>query len=108
MYIRFKTDSSVSNRGFEAAYDSALEGEADIHFKHSDCPGKKPHSDIITSKPLTNIVLLPGGLSKDRLIWGSYTYCSKQVVKELFFSVQTCPPFSSTSIWRNTSASIYL
>uniref|UniRef100_A0A4W6DZH6 CUB domain-containing protein n=1 Tax=Lates calcarifer TaxID=8187 RepID=A0A4W6DZH6_LATCA len=27
MYIKFKTDSSVSNHGFEAAYSSALEGE---------------------------------------------------------------------------------
>lgn len=27
MFIRFKTDSSVSNHGFEAAYGSALEGE---------------------------------------------------------------------------------
>lgn len=27
MYIRFVTDSSVSNYGFEAAYDSALKGE---------------------------------------------------------------------------------
>uniref|UniRef100_A0A673AMU3 Cubilin n=1 Tax=Sphaeramia orbicularis TaxID=375764 RepID=A0A673AMU3_9TELE len=26
MYVRFKTDSSVSNHGFEAAYSSALEG----------------------------------------------------------------------------------
>ncbi|KAK2886327.1 cubilin [Channa argus] len=26
MYIKFRTDSSVSNHGFEAAYDSALEG----------------------------------------------------------------------------------
>lgn len=30
MYIRFKTDSSVSNHGFEAAYGSALEGENSI------------------------------------------------------------------------------
>ncbi|XP_032366699.1 cubilin [Etheostoma spectabile] len=29
MYIRFKTDASVSNNGFEAAYDSALEGCGD-------------------------------------------------------------------------------
>ncbi|XP_059183305.1 cubilin [Centropristis striata] len=29
MYIRFKTDSSVSNHGFEAAYGSALEGCGD-------------------------------------------------------------------------------
>nr|XP_033495310.1 cubilin [Epinephelus lanceolatus] len=29
MYIRFKTDSSVSNNGFEAAYGSALEGCGD-------------------------------------------------------------------------------
>ncbi|XP_047455679.1 cubilin [Mugil cephalus] len=29
MYIRFRTDSSVSNLGFEAAYDSALEGCGD-------------------------------------------------------------------------------
>ena len=27
MYVHFKTDSSVSNHGFEAAYGSALEGE---------------------------------------------------------------------------------
>lgn len=27
MYVRFKTDSSVNNHGFEAAYGSALEGE---------------------------------------------------------------------------------
>ncbi|KAM7390891.1 hypothetical protein PAMA_008881 [Pampus argenteus] len=30
LYIRFKTDSSISNHGFEAAYDSALEGCGDI------------------------------------------------------------------------------
>ncbi|XP_037612385.1 cubilin [Sebastes umbrosus] len=29
MYIRFKTDSSISNHGFEAAYGSALEGCGD-------------------------------------------------------------------------------
>lgn len=27
MYIRFKTDMSVSNHGFTAAYDSAMEGK---------------------------------------------------------------------------------
>uniref|UniRef100_A0A665V841 Cubilin n=1 Tax=Echeneis naucrates TaxID=173247 RepID=A0A665V841_ECHNA len=30
MYIRFKTDSSISNHGFEAAYSSALAGCGDI------------------------------------------------------------------------------
>ncbi|XP_028288640.1 cubilin [Parambassis ranga] len=29
MYVRFKTDSSISNRGFEAAYGSAIEGCGD-------------------------------------------------------------------------------
>lgn len=30
MYIRFKTDASVNNFGFEAAYGSAIEGETYI------------------------------------------------------------------------------
>lgn len=30
MYIRFKTDASVNNFGFEAAYGSAIEGESYI------------------------------------------------------------------------------
>lgn len=30
MYIKFKSDSSVSNHGFEAAYDSAVQGESSI------------------------------------------------------------------------------
>lgn len=34
MYIRFKTDSSVSNHGFEAAYGSALEGENSILIQY--------------------------------------------------------------------------
>lgn len=33
MYIRFTTDSSVSNHGFEAAYGSALEGEEDENIQ---------------------------------------------------------------------------
>lgn len=32
MYIHFKTDSSVSNHGFEAAYSSALEGKSCINI----------------------------------------------------------------------------
>uniref|UniRef100_A0AAQ4PGY7 Cubilin n=1 Tax=Gasterosteus aculeatus aculeatus TaxID=481459 RepID=A0AAQ4PGY7_GASAC len=49
MYIRFKTDSSVSNRGFEAAYDSALEGCGDVLTSPSGTitspghPGSYPH-----------------------------------------------------------------
>lgn len=31
LYIRFHTDSSVSNHGFEAAFGSALEGELHAH-----------------------------------------------------------------------------
>lgn len=34
MYIRFKTDSSISNHGFEATYGSALEGENSILQYH--------------------------------------------------------------------------
>uniref|UniRef100_A0A4W6DZJ2 CUB domain-containing protein n=1 Tax=Lates calcarifer TaxID=8187 RepID=A0A4W6DZJ2_LATCA len=45
MYIKFKTDSSVSNHGFEAAYSSALEGEREDFL-----PGlKKNPSGTITS-----------------------------------------------------------
>uniref|UniRef100_A0A3Q3W0B5 Cubilin n=1 Tax=Mola mola TaxID=94237 RepID=A0A3Q3W0B5_MOLML len=36
MYIRFSTDASVSNYGFEAAYDSALEGCGDTLTSPSD------------------------------------------------------------------------
>lgn len=41
LYIHFKTDSSVSNHGFEAAYGSALEGEGSVIiqslFNHYHC-----------------------------------------------------------------------
>lgn len=33
MYIQFRTDASVSNHGFEAVYDSAIEGKQ-IHWIH--------------------------------------------------------------------------
>lgn len=32
MYIKFKSDASVSNHGFEAAYDSALQGKSSINI----------------------------------------------------------------------------
>ena len=32
MYIKFKTDSSISNHGFEAAYSSGLQGESSINI----------------------------------------------------------------------------
>lgn len=43
MYLRFTTDSSVSNHGFEAAYGSALEGEDDVNIRWHQGPKLEFH-----------------------------------------------------------------
>lgn len=46
LYLRFTTDSSVSNHGFEAAYGSALEGE-DVNIQWQQGPKLEFH-DILS------------------------------------------------------------
>lgn len=43
MYIKFKTDSSVSNYGFEAAYGSALQGKSSVTIYQSFATKTHPH-----------------------------------------------------------------
>lgn len=44
MYIRFKTDASVNNHGFEAAYGSALEGKKSIFIQYGSTAFNKHDS----------------------------------------------------------------
>lgn len=71
MYIRFKTDSSVSNHGFEAAYGSALEGENNIFSIMSAV-------DLIG-----NFLLTSAGLFFHNIVYLYYMYC--QLVCPSFF-----------------------
>ncbi|XP_054878715.1 cubilin isoform X1 [Poeciliopsis prolifica] len=72
MYIQFSTDSSVNNHGFEAAYDSAIEGCGDTLTSPSGTitspghPTNYPHGANCT----WYISVLPGNLI--RLVFDSF------------------------------------